>query len=414
MPPSAPGVDDPARVRGFTGGPSAGQALRSGGPTVVQAVTRMGGDRQDHHGDRVRPPPPRRVRHRLAGACRGPGSIRSGWPSWPWPTPPRPAGGGVARLRARWRGGIAGWCSTTPRPPAPVLGGCRGARPGADHLAPAWRGIAAWGCGSSPGPSRSRRRACWAPKSPRPRPIGWPTRWVICRGGRAAAARLLISGHHATCRRWPGRGRFTTTRRTTAVTAASGGGVDRLAADDPTALGRRTVVWRGPEPVPLTLLTDHHPATPRAVAADRDRPPGRRPAARHPAPMDGRRSRGRHPATPHPVPRCCAPGTRVARRRPGGRRPWSGSGRRTPAPECGSIRRVAAVETAAPACGWPSRARGRPGRGSGRGDATPRSRRDLPAHPRRARGRRGGATTGPTMSGATSLVDDHPTPRAAM
>jgi hypothetical protein len=33
---------------------------------------------------------------------------------------------------------------------------------------------------------------------------------------------------------------------------------DRLAADDITALDLLTVVtWCGPEPVPLTLLTDH-------------------------------------------------------------------------------------------------------------------------------------------------------------
>ena len=47
---------------------------------------------------------------------------------------------------------------------------------------------------------------------------------------------------------------------------------DRLALDDPTALDLLTVVaWCGPEPVPLTLLTDHPDALPerlRSIAAD--------------------------------------------------------------------------------------------------------------------------------------------------
>ena len=47
---------------------------------------------------------------------------------------------------------------------------------------------------------------------------------------------------------------------------------DRLAADDPTALDLLTVVaWCGPEPVPLTLLTDHPDALPeqlRPIATD--------------------------------------------------------------------------------------------------------------------------------------------------
>ena len=47
---------------------------------------------------------------------------------------------------------------------------------------------------------------------------------------------------------------------------------DRLAVDDPTALDLLTVVaWCGPEPVPLTLLTDHPDALPerlRPIATD--------------------------------------------------------------------------------------------------------------------------------------------------
>ena len=56
------------------------------------------------------------------------------------------------------------------------------------------------------------------------------------------------------------------------VAAAWAVAFDRLAVDDPTALDLLTVVaWCGPEPVPLTLLTDHPDALPerlRSVATD--------------------------------------------------------------------------------------------------------------------------------------------------
>ena len=68
----AAGVDDPgAGARVHRAGRAAGRA--GGGAAVGRADGGAGGDRdgrdrQDHRGDRVRPPPPRRVRHRLVGA----------------------------------------------------------------------------------------------------------------------------------------------------------------------------------------------------------------------------------------------------------------------------------------------------------------------------------------------------------
>ena len=45
---------------------------------------------------------------------------------------------------------------------------------------------------------------------------------------------------------------------------------DRLTADDPTALALLTMVaWCGPEPVPLTLLTDHPRASPTRFSRSR-------------------------------------------------------------------------------------------------------------------------------------------------
>ena len=73
----AAGVDDPgAGARVHRAGRAAGRA--GGGAAVGRADGGAGGDRdgrdrQDHRGDRVRPPPPRRVRHRLVGAGRGSG-----------------------------------------------------------------------------------------------------------------------------------------------------------------------------------------------------------------------------------------------------------------------------------------------------------------------------------------------------
>ena len=189
---------------------------------------------------------------------------------------------------------------------------------------------------------------------------------------------------------------------------------DRLADDDPTALDLLTVVaWCGPEPVPLTLLTDHPDAAPRAVAADRHRPAGAGALHRDPAPAgDGHGVPARHPAAPDPR-------RAAARPQPGigghGGRCVAGDG--GPAAREGRTRqpahrseRVAAVETVAPACAGRGRPRRRPGRGSGRGHRTPRSRRELPARPvarSRPPWRR---TNAPTRCGATNSVTITPTP----
>ena len=64
---------------------------------------------------------------------------------------------------------------------------------------------------------------------------------------------------------WP-----TDRRRAYPVSVAASWAVafDRLAADDPAALDLLTLVaWCGPEPVPLTLLTDHPDQLPDRLAA---------------------------------------------------------------------------------------------------------------------------------------------------
>ena len=172
---------------------------------------------------------------------------------------------------------------------------------------------------------------------------------------------------------------------------------DRLAADDPTALDLLTVVaWCGPEPVPLTLLTDHPDAAPRPVAADRDRPAGAGALHRDPAPAGhGHGVPARHPAAP-------GPGRAAARPQPGigghggGRVGGDGgpAARRDRTRRCAHRSgRVAALETVAAACPGRGRPRCRPRRGSGRRHPTPRSRRDLPADPWRAAGRVGAVRT---------------------
>ena len=160
---------------------------------------------------------------------------------------------------------------------------------------------------------------------------------------------------------------------------------DRLAADDPTALDLLTVVaWCGPEPVPLSLLTDHPDAAPRAVAADRDRPAGAGALHRDPAPAGhGHGVPARHPAAPDP-------GRAAARPQPsigghgGGRVGGDGGPAARPdrTRQCAHRSgRVATLETVAAACPGRGRPRCRPRRGSGRGHPTPRSRRDVPARP---------------------------------
>ena len=124
----------PARVRGFTGRAELlaelEAALRSGGPTVVQAVTGMGGigkttaaiEYAHRHHDEfdiawwVPAEDPALIPERLAELALRPGPDRRHRPrpGWGWPG-----------CWASWPGGIAGWwCSTTPRTPAPCPGSC--------------------------------------------------------------------------------------------------------------------------------------------------------------------------------------------------------------------------------------------------------------------------------------------------
>ena len=151
---------------------------------------RDGRDRQDHRGDRVRPPPPRRVRHRLVGAGRGsgvaPGTAgRAG--AGPGPHHrhhPGRGGGGPAAGRAGAAGALVAGVRQRRGPPRPVPVPARGARPGADHLPqPGLARDRRHGRGAGVHPGRVDHTA--APAGPRPhrrsRRIGWPTRSGICR-----------------------------------------------------------------------------------------------------------------------------------------------------------------------------------------------------------------------------------------
>ena len=283
----------PARVRGFTGRDELlaelEAALRSGGPAVVQAVTGMGGvgktttaiEYAHRHRDEfdiawwVPAEDPALVPERLAELAL----------ALDLTTATDPAGVGVARLlgelarRERWL--VVFDNAEDPRALSPVP--ARGARPGADHLA-------------QPGLARDRRRGGGAGVHPgrvdhAAAPAG--TRAHRGRGGSGRrrggdlplaveqAGSLLADtgmavGQVSAAAGRAGRTRcWTTTPAATyplSVAASWAVAFDRLAADDPAALDLLTLVaWCGPEPVPLTLLTDHPDALPdrlRPIATD--------------------------------------------------------------------------------------------------------------------------------------------------
>ena len=135
---------------------------------------------------------------------------------------------------------------------------------------------------------------------------------------------------------------------------------------------------------------------PRPVAADRDRPAGAGALHRDPAPAGhGDGVPARHPAAPDPGSAAARPQPRIGCH--GGC--WlGGDGGQAARPDrtrqCAHRSgRVATLETVAAACPGRGRPRCRPRRGSGRRHPTPRSRRDVPADPRRAPGRVGAVRT---------------------
>ena len=189
---------------------------------------------------------------------------------------------------------------------------------------------------------------------------------------------------------------------------------DRLAADDPTALDLLTVVaWCGPEPVPLTLLTDHPDALPDQL----------RPIATDPLVLARCTAilhrRGMATVSPHGIQLHRIPAALLRARsqgsdghgggRVGGDRGQAARPDRTR--QCAHRSgRVANLETVAPACPGRSRPRCRPRRGSGRRHPTPRSRRDVPADPWRAAGRVGAVRTRLRCPARQDSVTITPTP----
>ena len=407
----------PARVRGFTGRAELlaelEAALRSGGPTVVQAVTGMGGigkttaaiEYAHRHHDEfdiawwVPAEDPALIPERLAELAL----------ALDLTTATDPAGVGVARLlgelarRDRWllvfdnAEDPRALSRLLPEGPGQVLITSRN---------PAWRGIAAtvgvreFTRAESIALLRRLAPDLTEAEADRVADAVGDLPLAVEQAGSLLAdtgmtvdkyLRLLAERAQDVLDHDPG-GAYPQS-----VAASWAVAFDRLAADDPTALDLLTVVaWCGPEPVPLSLLTDHPDALPDAVAADRDRPAGAGALHRDPAPAGhGHGVPARHPAAPDPGRAAARPQPRIGCH--GGCRVGGDGG---PAARPDRTRqcahrsgRVAALETVAAACPGRGRPRCRPRRGSGRGHPTPRSRRDVPADPWRAPGRLGGVRT---------------------